>query len=103
MKILTTYAEFEQAIALPLTVVIAKTTNCAVCRPIGKQLESLMNTYPTIPAFEIDMMTVDFFRGQHLVFTVPTVLVFSEGKEILRESRFVDFQKVERLLEIYTQ
>lgn len=101
MEILHNYLEFEQAVAKSIAVVIAKTTDCAVCRPIGKRLESIMLDYPTIPFYEIDIQTVDFFRGQHLVFTVPTILIFSEGHEILRESRFIDFAKVTRLLEIY--
>ncbi len=101
MEKLLSYVEFEKAISQSIAVVIAKTTNCAVCQPIGKRLETILIDYPTIPAYEIDMMAVDFFRGQHLVFTVPTILIFSEGHEILRESRFIDFAKVTRLLDQY--
>lgn len=36
--------------------------------------------------------------GQFLVFTVPTILIMHEGREILRESRFIDLQAVERTL-----
>jgi hypothetical protein len=41
------------------------------------------------------------FQGQQLVFTVPTILVFSYEKEILRESRFIDFSKLSRLFDLY--
>lgn len=30
--------------------------------------------------------------------TVPTVLVLAQGKEMLRESRFIAFDKIERIL-----
>lgn len=103
MEKLTSYESFQTALASPLFVVIAKTEACAVCKPVLARLETLMNRYPTVSAYQIDIERVDAFRGQHLVFTVPTVMVFEQGKEILRESRFVDFQRIERLLEIYTR
>jgi len=60
-----------------------------------------MVNYPSIPAFEIYLEDVELFQGQHLVFTVPTIIVFSNEKEILRESRFIDFSKIERLFSLY--
>lgn len=36
--------------------------------------------------------------GQLLVFTVPTLLIFWEGREILRESRFIDLNQIKRIL-----
>ena len=36
--------------------------------------------------------------GQLLVFTVPTVLIFWEGREVLRESRFMDLNQITRIL-----
>ncbi len=32
--------------------------------------------------------------GEFLVFTVPTILVFYDGKEIIRQSRFIQFEKL---------
>lgn len=36
--------------------------------------------------------------GQLMVFTVPTVLIFWEGREVLRESRFIELERVTRIL-----
>lgn len=36
--------------------------------------------------------------GQLLVFTVPTLLIFWEGREVLRESRFMDPNQITRIL-----
>lgn len=46
----------------------------------------------------VDVEDLKSVSGQYLVFTVPTILVIHEGKEILRESRFIDFQNLERRL-----
>ena len=37
-------------------------------------------------------------RGQYLVFSAPTVLLISKKREILRESKFIDLENVERVL-----
>lgn len=48
---------------------------------------------------KIDIGEQKRIAGQHLVFTVPTISIFYEGKEVLRESRFIDFNNIKRLLE----
>lgn len=101
MKTIQSYQEFQELIQSDLLVVIAKTKTCNVCRPLSVKLEEFMTAYPSIPAYQVYLEDVEMFQGQHLVFTVPTVLVFSDSKEILRESRFIDFSKIERLFNLY--
>ena len=97
------YEQFESYIQQELIILIAKTKTCAVCKPLGQKLKTFMEDYPSIPAYEVYLEDVSMFQGQHLVFTVPTILVFSEGKEILRESRFIDFKKIKRLFDLYLE
>ncbi len=75
------------------------TTSCNVCKSIFPKLEALMQNY-TNPTLKIDAEAFPDIAGQHLIFTVPTILVFYEGKEVLRESRFIDFTKIERILDL---
>jgi len=101
MEILNNYDAFQNAILQEMVVVIAKTKTCNVCRPLTEKLKTFMEAYPSIPSFQLYLEDVEIFQGQHLVFTVPTIIVFSDGKEILRESRFIDFSKIERLFQLY--
>lgn len=101
MKKIETYEEFQEIIKSDISIVIAKTKTCVVCRPISEKLKIFMNDYPQIPSYELYIEDVEMFQGQQLVFTVPTILVFSNEKEILRESRFIDFNKIERLFGLY--
>lgn len=101
MQTIQSYEEFESIARQPLALVIAKTKTCAVCQPLTQKLVAFMVDYPSIPAYQVYLEDVSLFQGQQLVFTVPTILVFSEGKEILRESRFIDFNKIQRLFDIY--
>ena len=75
------------------------TTTCNVCKSIFPRLEELMQAYPQ-KLFKIDAEAFPELAGQNRVFTVPTILIFAEGKEVLRESRFIDFAKIQRLLEL---
>lgn len=38
-------------------------------------------------------------KGQFLVFSAPTVLIIKDKREELRESKFIDFEKINRVLE----
>ena len=101
MKTIKTYQEFQDLINQDLIILIAKTKTCAVCHPLTDKLNSFMKDYPTIPAYQLFLEDIQIFSGQHLVFTVPTILAFSNKQEILRESRFIDFNKIERLFNLY--
>ena len=101
MQTIKNYEAFNTYIRQPIAVIHAKTKKCNVCVSVGAQLENLGTRFPGIPIREIYLEEIPLFQGQHLVFTVPTVIVFSEGKEILRESRFIDFKRIEKLFNAY--
>lgn len=101
MKIIESYDDFLEIIKGDMTVIIAKTKTCVVCKPLSEKLRIFMIDYPTIPSYQLYLEDVEMFQGQQLVFTVPTIIVYSNGKEILRESRFIDFDKLKRLFNLY--
>jgi len=101
MKTIESYDDFLEIIKGDMTVLIAKTKTCVVCKPLSEKLRIFMIDYPTIPSYQLYLEDVEMFQGQQLVFTVPTIIVYSNGKEILRESRFIDFDKLKRLFDLY--
>jgi thiol-disulfide isomerase/thioredoxin len=75
-----------------------QTEACGVCHAILPRLMEMLEK------FNIELIVVDAIKhpsiaGQHQVFTVPTIIVWAENREMLRESRFVNFSKLERTLE----
>ena len=51
--------------------------------------------------YEIDLVKIDmnknkYIPGQYSVFAAPTVLLINKGEEYLRESRFIDFEKIRK-------
>ena len=71
--------------------------DCNVCHAVFPRLMNLVNDHP-IKVVKINIDEHVEIAGQLLVFTVPTILMMHEGREILRESRFIDFEKIKRTL-----
>lgn len=79
-------------------VLFFQTEACGVCHAIAPRLMEMLEKY------DIELIIVDAIKhpsiaGQHQVFTVPTIIIWAENREVLRESRFVNFSKIERALE----
>ncbi len=88
-----------QIAAVPRLIIHFSSPTCSVCHAVLPRIEALaaeMNW----PVVDISIDRFLELAAQRLVFTVPTVLLVTEGKEILRESRFIDFDKIERILEL---
>jgi len=79
-------------------VMLFQTEMCGVCHAIEPKLKDLLENFG-VSYVAIDAGKYPEIAGQHQVFTVPTIVVWSENREILRESRFINFSKIERLLE----
>ena len=73
--------------------------NCNVCHSVFPKLVDMTSDYD-IEIGRIDVNRNVKLAGQHLIFSIPTILVFNEGTEVARESRFVDFEKLSRTLSI---
>lgn len=73
------------------------TLSCNVCHSVLPKLLEIIKDYP-VSLFKIQADENQELAGQLTVFTVPTILIFYKGNEILRESRFIDFKNIEKLL-----
>lgn len=95
------YSEIHQVLQKDLVMVIAKSHNCSMCNSILQMLEQNVSNLDQIEKYAIYIDDIDQFRGDHLIFSVPTVLIFSNGKELLRESRYINYAKIDRLIDLY--
>ena len=103
MNVIENYQDVEKVLKKDFVMIITKSHTCTACKSI---LDLMKRSIPNLEKIEIHSIYVDDmdkFRGEHLIFSVPTVMIFSDGKELLRESRYINYQKVERLIDIYTK
>ncbi len=101
MNVLTNMKDIDKVLKKDLVMIIAKSHSCTVCQTTLDMLKKHVNNIDDIEVYSVYVDDVDEFRGEHIIFSVPTVLIFSEGKELLRESRFINYGKVQRLIEMF--
>lgn len=91
--------ELEEFSKKDVHILYFSSESCNVCHSIFPKLLDMTSDYD-IEIGRIDVNRNVKLAGQHLIFSIPTILVFNEGKEVARESRFVDFDKLSRTLNI---
>lgn len=101
MKVIEKYEDINKTINKDLVMIIAKTHTCSSCQSINQMLANNLKNFYEIETYNIYVDDHDKFRGEYLIFSVPTILIFNKGKEILRESRYINYAKIDRLIEIY--
>lgn len=101
MKIIEKHSNVGDILKKDLVMIIAKTHTCTTCQSITQILENNLKHYEKIEKYSIYVDDIDLFRGEHLIFSVPTILIFSNGKELLRESRYFNYEKIDRLIEMF--
>ncbi|MCH1624400.1 thioredoxin family protein [Ferdinandcohnia quinoae] len=86
----------------PLSFIYISHTDCSVCHALLPQVEKLMEKFPEIQLAHINSSVVEEIAERFIVFSVPALLLFIDGKEYLREARIVHMSQFEqRLQKIY--
>ncbi|WP_313957949.1 thioredoxin family protein [Paenibacillus xylanexedens] len=73
--------------------------DCTVCHAILPKLKTLLTDYPHIQLVQVDAQQVPEVAGQFLIFSVPTLIMFYDQKELFREGRFVQFESLEKRID----
>ena len=64
------------------------TPSCGVCKSLKpKVIELVQSHFPNLPMYYVDIDAIPEARGQLSVYSVPAVLVYFKGKELIREAR----------------
>jgi thioredoxin-like negative regulator of GroEL len=98
---------FDQMIAENTFVLIYLSgLNCSVCQAVKPKIEKLIHdNFLDIALFEISTNQLPELAARLSVFTIPVILFFVEGKEYIREVRFIEIsllkQKIEKILSLY--
>lgn len=79
------------------------TDSCSVCHATKPKVDDLMKKFPSILSCYCPADYIPELSGQYLIFTVPAVLVFHQGREVFRSARFIDLIRVEELLRELTE
>lgn len=75
--------------------------SCGVCKVIFPGLVEMLKAYPEVESAKVDIQEVPLLSGEYNVFTIPCVLVFVEGREIIREARYINIGAIEENIKRY--
>lgn len=82
-----------------ITLLYISRPNCSVCHSLRPQVEELLENYPSVTSIHADAEEIPEIAGEYSIFTVPVVIVFVEGKEMLRKARFVPIDELDHQLD----
>lgn len=68
--------------------------SCNVCNAMRPKVEEILKNYPKIKSAEVDTEKSLKLSIDYSVFTIPVILIFIEGKEILREARYISMKDI---------
>lgn len=75
--------------------------SCNVCISLKPKVRELLKSFPKIKSTEIDVEKQLALSAQYNIFTIPAVILFVEGKEIVREARHISIDDISNKIERY--
>jgi len=77
-------------------------TNCSVCHALLPKVEKVLAEFPKIQMGFINVDDIPSIAGHLSIFTAPVLILYVDGKEVLREARFVHVDQFkEKVKKIY--
>lgn len=87
----------------PLTLLYFSTPTCNVCKVLRPKVEALLAETPPWHFEYVNTEASPEIAGQHLVFTVPTLLLMADGREVARLSRHFGMHELEAPVRRYAE
>lgn len=75
--------------------------NCNVCVAMKPKIEELLKGFPKIRSAQVDIEKSLEVSATYNIFTIPVILLFVEGKETIREARYISMQDINSKIERY--
>ncbi len=73
--------------------------DCNVCKVLKPKVYDLLQTsFPEIVFYYVDTRALPDVAAQNRVFTIPTILVFFDGSELIRKSRYIGIEELRQEL-----
>ncbi|MDA3953297.1 MAG: thioredoxin family protein [Bacteroidales bacterium] len=84
----------------PASLIYFSHEKCNVCKVLKPKIQNLLQVdFPKIEMFYCDTVVNPEIAAQNSIFTVPTILVFFDGKEFLRKSRNIGIEELRKDIE----
>ncbi len=93
--VIDTLEEFYQATKHPAVLFYFSHENCNVCKTLKPKVEEFISqNFPEVKLYYVDTVKSPDIAGQNRVFTNPVVLIYLDGRESHRFSRYFSLQNL---------
>lgn len=75
--------------------------DCNVCKILKPKIQELISNFPKINFCYIDLENAKEISGQLSIFSIPTILFYFDGMEIIRASRNINLEELKSQIERY--
>ena len=108
MEHLTSIKDIEQTIKdNRLCLFFIKAPDCGVCNVMLDKVEKIADVFPSLCSLYTDIIEEPLIASHFLVYSGPTVLLLTDGKEVYRASQFIDLEElkynINRYIELLAQ
>jgi len=76
---------------------------CSVCDDVLPRLKELLKKYPKVVSGHVEIQNIPSVASVFGVFTIPEVIIFLEGKEIVRQSRYINFLELKEKIQRFSE
>ncbi|MDZ7792259.1 MAG: thioredoxin family protein [Spirochaetia bacterium] len=101
MKELTTGAAADLPQQSEMVCIYFSQPDCGVCSALRPRVEALLNEYPGVDGWFVDLEQHPEAAGHYTVFTIPAVILFVQGKETVRFARHFSIDQLEEKISRY--
>lgn len=74
---------------------------CGVCTALKPKVQEMLKNYPKIKAVQVDADSSTEMSAANSIFTIPGILMFIDGKEAIREARYISVPDMESKISRY--
>lgn len=85
----------------PICILYISSDKCIVCRTLKPKIKEVTAKYENISLYFVNIEENPDISGEYSVFSVPTIIVFVDGKESFRESRNMSLYEFEQKIDRY--
>ncbi len=69
--------------------------DCGVCTALKPKVSGMVSAFPMATSYYVNLDVLPEAAGDFSIFTIPGILVFVDGKETIREARYVSAPDLE--------
>ncbi|MBU3213781.1 thioredoxin family protein [Clostridium estertheticum] len=76
---------------------------CSVCDDVLPRIEELLKKQPKVVSGHVEIQNIPSVASVFGIFTIPAIIIFLEGKEIVRQARYINFLELKEKIQRFSE